>query len=66
MDPYVIATQLADLAIFDTVRVKVMHGEDDFDVKEYPLQEIVILRRGKKKPAAEQPLDEEMKSLLDE
>ena len=46
--------------------MKVMHGEDDFDVKEYPLQEIVILRRGKKKPAAEQPLDEEMKSLLDE
>ena len=59
-------TVLDTNALKQTVRVKVMHGEDDFDVKEYPLQEIVILRRGKKKPAAEQPLDEEMKSLLDE
>ena len=59
-------TVLDTNALKQTVRVKVMHGEDDFDVKEYPLQEIVILRRGNKKPAAEQPLDEEMKSLLDE
>ncbi|MBQ9942644.1 MAG: stage 0 sporulation family protein [Christensenellaceae bacterium] len=52
-------------ALKQTVRVKVMLEGDDFDVKEFPLSEITVLRHGKKKKKEEAAISDELKALQD-
>lgn len=53
-------------ALKQTVKVKVYIDENNVDLKEYALEEIKVLRQGKRQPKEEIIVDEEMKSLLDD
>ncbi len=59
-------TVLETNALKQLVKVKVMLNDDDFDVKEYPVKDIIVLKRGKQKEEDEIVIDEDIKSLLDE
>lgn len=48
------------------VKVRVELPDGNLDLREYPVEEITVLRQGKAPKKEEEPLDKEMESLLDE